>query len=1222
MTPSKLARHFGVLLFGLPEDETFARTHEAFVKASNATEHLFLAYIRDLAAFEVLPMRLMSHVDNYPLMLSSDMTRPAKHVRTVPVTQIERYVRFYSQDLIQSASDWKLLEPCDEWLACASQYEDHGKQPQLSDRFRKLTNLRGSGSLARVSSGKSNGSDHSKFSSPPSVMDNAGHLPRNRSKSEDPASYTSVVDEQWGTFLNEGFTAPDSSKLAFDLHESERKARMQKRSTLGWSDFSSLGFDGRDDAAALSAVLSFDDGLKEEMGKWPGERAELLDRIREQSKKAPPFNYDGRPRVVARPGDAEAPDSRGETVLTRIDDVFAEVWADYLIGNGWSNRDEPTHRMANFVVVQYKSRPHAHTVGASESRSTRSTSSTTLSASGAIDDRNDAAWFVVQEVVPSDYRAELEASGRSKTRTGSSARRINLFRRLRGKDKDKPTPALPTGAVASKSSVGAGSSRLGATSLGVGRSSTSVSRPIAHDDSDLDSLFPPGTKKLYLGQDPVSRPAPSLDLERNSTTKSTKRGMGLFNTQMPGSPSVDDGGFGGGGGEKSSGSGFMTSLRGKTSGMSIRHRLGGSTTTDEAPALPPKPSGALQGAGSPQNGGLKPTSSFGSADFDTHSFQDPDDHLAPSKEADGGKASKGLGRARSKVRSKRRESKDDSWVDVLTKTRLNNQDAAPPRPKEAAPRPAPVRTSSLVQEAEDDGEENRGGERTPTLTASRSPATTPTQDKQAVFATTSTSASTLKPELAASPNRSPSRKPVSPAAAPATPASNSQLSPPRSSGASGGSPRRSPPGTAIPTSSTPIPPPQTERVPPTSPTPRPSTTSANSTSPIETLFPAPPDRLSLVSTSSPSDYRNSVVSTTESEQEAERIEFRIPKRTELRSVTGAGGGDEASKSEQARQERVSAAVLRARELRAKLQPTNISTSSASGSGSGSGGQDPPQTAPATMVIKPKIDPFAKNPTSGKVASIAARFKEPSSAPAAVEGAMRPGVGSVKARVASANAAAGGVTSTDTAPATTNDSSPQQPGAAASKTVAPTTTTTTGKTVGPSQLQLTQAALARAAKASSMVDPDQPPSPRHPESVYGGTGSIADGESLHPDDAASNYSRASSSDEPTGSAGQLGSGGGTGGGSGGEGGGGNWNKVLTRQHDQQQALQSALLAQHDRSTSGGGEEGEDVEVLDEGGEGQEGGSFPAIAREPYRPGQPLDNLLEESESQLSGTNSRI
>ncbi|KAE8265525.1 hypothetical protein A4X09_0g6615 [Tilletia walkeri] len=37
MTPSKISRIFDVLLFGLHEDETFARTYDAFTRGSNAS---------------------------------------------------------------------------------------------------------------------------------------------------------------------------------------------------------------------------------------------------------------------------------------------------------------------------------------------------------------------------------------------------------------------------------------------------------------------------------------------------------------------------------------------------------------------------------------------------------------------------------------------------------------------------------------------------------------------------------------------------------------------------------------------------------------------------------------------------------------------------------------------------------------------------------------------------------------------------------------------------------------------------------------------------------------------------------------------------------------------------------------------------------------------------------------------------------------------------------
>lgn len=164
---------------------------------------------------------------------------------------------------------------------------------------------------------------------------------------------------------------------------------------------------------------------------------------------------------------------------------------------------------------------------------------------------------------------------------------------------------------------------------------------------------------------------------------------------------------------------------------------------------------------------------------------------------------------------------------------------------------------------------------------------------------------------------------------------------------------------------------------------------------------------------------------------------------------------------------------------------------------------------------------------------------------------------------------------------------------------------------PQHRSLTEAALATL--PSEMFHPDMPPSPRHPDSVIMG----GDHDSLYPDDAASNYSRSTddagsaSGDFSTGAAG-----GGTGTASGGARG---WDKATLAQHLSQQALQSAFLEGSGAGTStahlheGTGKDAGRFEEEDSFG------ALPPQFREPYQPGQPLENVFEESESVLSGSN---
>lgn len=1181
MTPSKLSRLFGALLFGLPEDETFTRTYESYLRASNATEHLFLAYIRDLAAYEVLPVRLMSHVDGYPAVLSSDLNRLARHVRTVPITQVERFVRFYSQDLIQSACEWDLAVSCDEWAACCSANEHHAKDPQLSDRFRQLIHLRGTPAQGRaLRRGNSLTSDE--------AIRGRSHSARGQAQSEDTAAYTSVVDEQWDTFRNEGFAPPDKAKLAFDLRETERKARTQKRGTLAWSDFQALGFDSHGQDGALSAVLSFDDGLKEDMKRWPDERAELLERLRTTSAKAPPFPYDGVPRLLAKPSSDvvqhTAIADSGQTVFIRMDDVFAEVWADYLIGNGWSNRDEPTHRAANFVVLQFKSRPHQFTVGSPNAGSPAAAgaslpSRASLGDAVVADDRNDAAWFVVQEIVPSGYRADLEAAGRSsKNRTRGAVRKVKLFSRLR---KDR---AL------------------------VNTNSTDKAANWSNDKEN-EALFPPGTKKLALNPDPATMPEPSFELERPGTAKGSRRGMvSLFSSPLIGSPDslVDEpshhnstAGFGG----------LMTSLRGKA------RKIGAGTVAsggEEAPGVPLKfslgISGGIQTNG--QTGGFKTTSSsFGSSDFETRSLHDPEDETAASSRARQQKFGK---RRRSLLRNHgRNESKDDAWIDVMMRndTKLHSSDVplVPARPERSS---SLVRTSSPRDGPEKHASSDTAGAISGTGAEDDdddatdfTPVTTPRQEAPSQLgpspATSPRPPSTPGTMTSGKDSQSPAHTPVIGAAQSVSPTARGR--------------RKLPAGEQM---SSPPPPVQRASSPSTITAPLTGTSDAGRFSPLRSsgaedvemlaaatsstqpirpfsasatsydtskdidAFPAPPTRSTAETSDIVNPDRNSVVSTASSEA-VETIEFQLPSRTALRPV-----GD-ASKPE--RDQRVSAALNRARELRAKFQPVD-------GRGGGAAPDSlMPQTAAGPLneevsksaLGKSKIDPFAKDPTTGKVASIAAKFKEP-------DGSTGKGSSLAMQFKPTASKIPLAYTPVRRIPAPAFDDNE----AASSSSV-------------PNTSPLTRAALARVEGNGNLLDPDMPPSPRPSESAYGG----ADNESLAPDDAASNYSRSTEDSiggemlqyhqqqlmQPSTSAGSI----------------RGWDKSSQAEHARQQALQTsflsegkALMAAASAATPAAGGRSEEEDITTD---------LPTHFAEPYRPGQPLENLLEESESMLSGSN---
>jgi len=950
MSPSRLARLFGPLLFGLPEDETFEKTYEAFVKAGNATEHLLLAYIRDSGTIESLPTRLADHVKGYPAMLSSDTTKSSRSVRGVPMTHVNRTVRLYSLDLLQTACEMDVADQCPEWKACCASNDSVGKDPQLSDRYRNLINLRSAKKQGRSSS-----------------------TPKGSVEIE---HYTSLVDKKWGDFMHEGFSAPDDSKLTFDLRESERKARNERPGSVHWSQFEKSGFVFADDG--LASVLSFDDGLREDMEKWPAERAELMDKLRKATQKIPEFPYDTTPYIVSSPSlDLNESGQWEKKPVSRFDEVFAEVYADTLLGNGWSNRDEQTHRNSNFAVVQYKSRPTPSTVGSQSSGASNQTRSQAEDA----DDRMDAAWFVVEEIVPSHYRSELEASGRPKTKSRASLRKLNIFRKR-------------------KEEVSGGGGSLGANAGG------NSSRYLTNDRSSFDDVFRPGaggsTKKLYLGKDPASF---SPNLERKSSASTVRQNQ-----------------WAGEGEESSGGSKLKTTLSSlttmRTKSVKMKKR------DDDAP--PPTP---------PKNG-MTASTSFGSEDFDTRSLHDAE--LDKFNQADS--------RKRGLLKHGRRQSKDDSWLDVMIRAngfRMAGQDA---------PMPASVPASVPHKEAED---------KTPTRE------TTPTLPKEpfnpAVTAPKRSSSSEASTGLGLD-NDS---VPMPPTKMGMVPDTGSKAYPPKDSLQVAGWTREEA------GSSTLAPPKRDASLPKFLPE-----RTGDSRTPSPSYRKSPPKEIEVPTPTLPEKSQKEVAPEEveeESQDSPAKLAYLKPLPPQSDSLA------EREEREKARDVRIQAAKDRAKELRANLNPVVLNelenrkefatkplpplTPVKSPARATQTPSPQSSTTSSSQPRKPKDDPFAKDRFSGRVASVASKFGGGGAA----------------------------TTSNPLSPQSTGGSAkmiPTSPGRIGDKS---SDSSTSSKIIYPPSLP---------AEPSTM-DPNEPV-PR--TSLESNNALGVDNDSIYPDDAASNFSR--------------------------------------------------------------------------------------------------------------------
>jgi hypothetical protein len=140
--------------------------------------------------------------------------------------------------------------------------------------------------------------------------------------------------------------------------------------------FANAGFGGRE--TVRETDLQFDPNLSKSISSWPEERVQITKQIRKTEKALPQFPYDITPR---------------EEKSTLVDELFFEAWADVLVSSGWS-RDE--WKESSWVLVQWRTKP----------------SKDSLSMKKNADGRTDEKWFLVEEMIPPEYREELIDGGK------------------------------------------------------------------------------------------------------------------------------------------------------------------------------------------------------------------------------------------------------------------------------------------------------------------------------------------------------------------------------------------------------------------------------------------------------------------------------------------------------------------------------------------------------------------------------------------------------------------------------------------------------------------------------------------------------------------------------------------------------------------------------------------------------------------------------------------
>ncbi|RDX50699.1 hypothetical protein OH76DRAFT_436054 [Lentinus brumalis] len=410
-TPPTLSPLFGPLLFGLgPSTLNFHHAYLHYLRATTATEHLILAFVRwqDAKASAVapamgIPTRLKAWIQGYPAMLpapvgKNERPQPRRGARTVRVLNVRRNVRMYSPDLVKTSASWahrprgSVSNASERSFAGSKEWERIAPPtlklpPRYSDAYKKRMDL-------PHNFHPDTGAGSSTSSHPPSSLSSSVSSASSLTSTlfddkEGEERFRSLTDLKWGEFETMGFgsVVADEKKLQFDLTEGARAARAAKRATLNWQDFSSSGFSRSD--AHLSATLQFSAPVANTINSWPTHQAEMHRKLKKTQKALPAFGWDTEPVLG------------GEEVM---EEAFMDVFCDLIYGGGWMDdeRREETDRECNWALVEFKSLPVSRTT-----------------ASGTTDPRTSTTLILFEEFVPYEYRQQLASPGGNRRRLPS-----------------------------------------------------------------------------------------------------------------------------------------------------------------------------------------------------------------------------------------------------------------------------------------------------------------------------------------------------------------------------------------------------------------------------------------------------------------------------------------------------------------------------------------------------------------------------------------------------------------------------------------------------------------------------------------------------------------------------------------------------------------------------------------------------------------------------------
>ncbi|KAI9507647.1 hypothetical protein F5148DRAFT_1306912 [Russula earlei] len=417
-TPPTLSPLFGPLIFGLgPAALPFHHTYLQYLRATNAMEHILLAFVRwqdapsnessgsfggpGSAASLGVPTRLKDWIRGYPAMLPEPATRSRKHdrlqprrgARTMRVVSVRRNVRMYTPDLVKSAASWatrpvsgvmhvpNVFAQSRDWERVAP--PTLKLTPRYADSFKKRMDLSPNfhphmGVAPSNASISSSTTTESTFADGPTDYFGIG-----KPTVAGEERFRSLTELKWGEFEAMGFGGlePSEKKLQFDLTESARMSRTAKRTTLTWTDFSASGFSRMD--APLSATLQFSSPLANSISSWPEQQADITRKLKKTQKSLPPFGWDTEPVMGA------------EAI---IEEAFMDVFCDLVYGGGWMDTErEEVDRECNWALIEFKSLPLTRTT-----------------VSGGADPRTSSTVFLFEEFVPLEYRQQLSAGVQNK----------------------------------------------------------------------------------------------------------------------------------------------------------------------------------------------------------------------------------------------------------------------------------------------------------------------------------------------------------------------------------------------------------------------------------------------------------------------------------------------------------------------------------------------------------------------------------------------------------------------------------------------------------------------------------------------------------------------------------------------------------------------------------------------------------------------------------------